>query len=72
MLLGLLVMWVLPDRPEETSFLNAGERKLQLERMNRGTRADYGRTLTKKHILMAFRDWRVSRILCDEAKREGL
>ncbi|KAI0805982.1 major facilitator superfamily domain-containing protein [Irpex lacteus] len=58
-ILGLLVMWVLPDRPEETSFLNAEERKIQLERMNRGTRADYGRTLTKKHILMAFRDWRV-------------
>ncbi|KAI0090141.1 MFS general substrate transporter [Irpex rosettiformis] len=58
-LLGLLVVLALPDRPEETPFLRETERKLQLERMNRGTRADYGRTLTKQHILAAFRDWRV-------------
>ncbi|KAI0805978.1 MFS general substrate transporter [Irpex lacteus] len=58
-LLGVLAMWILPDRPEETPFLNEAERKLQLERMNRGIRADYGRTLTKKHIFAAFRDWRI-------------
>ncbi|KAI0090137.1 MFS general substrate transporter [Irpex rosettiformis] len=58
-LLGFLAMWVLPDRPEETPFLNETERKLQLERMNRGIRADYGRTLTKRHIFAAFRDWRI-------------
>ena len=61
-------MWVLPDRPEETPFLNEQERKLQLERMNRGIRADYGRTLTRKHIFAAFRDWRVSQTyICKEA-----
>ena len=59
-LLGVLVMLALPDRPEETPFLTEAERKLQLERMNRSTRADYGRTLTRKHIFLAFRDWRVS------------
>ena len=59
-LMGLLVLLVLPDRPEETSFLDDTERTLQLERMNRGSRADYGRTLNTKHILSAFRDWRVS------------
>ena len=59
-LMGLFVILVLPDRPEETSFLDGTERTLQLERMNRGSRADYGRTLDTKHILSAFRDWRVS------------
>ncbi|KAI0090138.1 MFS general substrate transporter [Irpex rosettiformis] len=58
-LLGLLVMRLLPNRPEETSFLDEAERKLQLERMNRGMRADFGRTLTKRHILDGFLDWRV-------------
>ncbi|KAI0805980.1 MFS general substrate transporter [Irpex lacteus] len=58
-LLGLLVTQILPDRPEETSFLDDKERKLQLERMNRGTGADYGRTLNKRHIVAAFCDWRV-------------
>ena len=58
-LLGFMAMWLLPDRPEETPFLNEEERKLQIERMNRATRADVGRTITKKHIFAAFRDWRV-------------
>ncbi|KAI0687669.1 major facilitator superfamily domain-containing protein [Cytidiella melzeri] len=58
-LLGLMAMWYLPDRPEETSFLNEEERKIQVQRMNRGIRADVGRTLNKKHIFAAFRDWRI-------------
>lgn len=59
MLLGLMTMWLLPDRPEETSFLTEEEHKIQMERMNRGIKADVGRTVTKKHIAMAFKDWRV-------------
>ena len=62
-LLGLLAMWLLPDRPEETSFLNEAERELQLERINRGITADVGRTVNKAHIVAAFKDWRVSGIL---------
>ena len=60
MILGILAIWILPDRPEETRFLNEAERKLQIERMHRGMSPDHGRTLTKRHILAAFRDWRVS------------
>lgn len=60
-LLGLLTMWILPNRPEETSFLTEAERKLQFNRMNRGLRADVGRTVNKAHISAAFKDWRVSR-----------
>lgn len=58
-LLGLMTMWLLPDRPEETSFLTEEERTIQMERMNRGIKADVGRTVTKKHIAMAFKDWRI-------------
>ncbi len=70
-LLGLLVTQILPGRPEETSFLDDKERKLQLERMNRGTGADYGRTLNKRHIVAAFCDWRVSlrHLLLSEVER---
>ncbi|EKM58060.1 uncharacterized protein PHACADRAFT_252046 [Phanerochaete carnosa HHB-10118-sp] len=57
--LGLLTMWLLPDRPEETSFLTESERQIQLERMNRGLRADVGRTINKAHIKAAFKDWRI-------------
>jgi sugar phosphate permease len=59
-LLGLLIMWLLPDRPEETSFLTEAERKIQLARMNRGITADVGRVVNKKHVVAAFKDWRVS------------
>ncbi|PSR70580.1 hypothetical protein PHLCEN_2v13551 [Hermanssonia centrifuga] len=58
-ILGVLTLWLLPDRPEETAFLNDQERKLQIERMNRGLKADVGRTVNKKHITAAFKDWRL-------------
>ncbi|KAI0676436.1 MFS general substrate transporter [Trametes maxima] len=58
-LLGLLSMVILPNRPEETRILNEREREIAIERMNRGTRADIGRTVNKPHISAAFRDWRV-------------
>lgn len=46
-LLGVLTLFLLPNRPEETSFLNEKEREIALERANRGTKADTGRTITK-------------------------
>ena len=46
-LLGIMTIFLLPDRPEETPFLNEKERRLQLERMNRGISADVGRTVNK-------------------------
>ncbi|KAI0078355.1 MFS general substrate transporter [Panus rudis PR-1116 ss-1] len=58
-LLGLLAMIVLPDRPEETPFLNEEERKIQLERRSRGLQADFGRVVNKSHVYSAFRDWRI-------------
>ncbi|KAJ3552700.1 hypothetical protein NM688_g4015 [Phlebia brevispora] len=57
--LGVIALFLLPDRPEETSYLSGEERLLQLERMNRGITADVGRSLNKEHIKRAFKDWRV-------------
>ncbi|KAI0356061.1 MFS general substrate transporter [Trametes cingulata] len=58
-LVGLLSMLILPNRPEETSIFNEKEREIALERMNRGIKADVGRTVTKSHIVAAFKDWRI-------------
>ncbi|EAU89471.2 hypothetical protein CC1G_07697 [Coprinopsis cinerea okayama7 len=58
-LLGILTLFILPNRPESTSFFNDRERKIALARMNRATRGDVGATVNKAHILLAFQDWRV-------------
>ncbi|GBE87251.1 Uncharacterized transporter [Sparassis crispa] len=57
--LGILSIFILPDRPEATTMLNEEERLLALERVNRGLKADTGRTINKKHIFAAFKDWRI-------------
>lgn len=41
-LLGVLCLFILPGRPETTDFLTHSERKLAIERMNRGTTGDTG------------------------------
>ena len=46
-LMGFVAMIFLPNRPEETSFLNEDERKIQMERQSRGLKADVGRTVNK-------------------------
>ncbi|TFY62669.1 hypothetical protein EVJ58_g3717 [Rhodofomes roseus] len=58
-LLGIATLFLLPNRPEETSYLTEDERALAIQRMNRGTSGDTGRVLKKKHILAAFLDWRI-------------
>ncbi|KXN84387.1 hypothetical protein AN958_12646 [Leucoagaricus sp. SymC.cos] len=58
-LLGILTMFFLPNRPESTTFLNERERKLALERMNRDSSGDTGATVNKAHIWMALKDWRI-------------
>ncbi|KAJ8495193.1 hypothetical protein ONZ45_g12963 [Pleurotus djamor] len=59
MLLGVLTMFILPDRPESTSFFNEEERRIAIDRMNRSTSGDVGATVNKAHVGAAFRDWRV-------------
>ncbi|EGO03746.1 hypothetical protein SERLA73DRAFT_175369 [Serpula lacrymans var. lacrymans S7.3] len=58
-LLGILCLFILPDRPDSTSFLTESERKLALDRMSRGTSGDTGHTINRRHIIAAFLDWRV-------------
>jgi hypothetical protein len=47
-LLGITAMFVLPDRPEVTKFLNDKERILALERRNRFSRGDIGATVNRR------------------------
>ncbi|TFY76493.1 hypothetical protein EWM64_g7519 [Hericium alpestre] len=58
-LLGLCALVLLPGRPEMSSLFNEDERKLALERANRGTSYDNGYMINKSHILDTFKDWRV-------------
>jgi MFS family permease len=60
MLLGLSTLFLLPNRPESTSYLTEEERAIALERMNRATSGDTGAVLNKAHLRMAFRDWKVN------------
>ncbi|KAJ7717634.1 MFS general substrate transporter [Mycena maculata] len=59
LLMGLVSIFFLPNRPESTSFFNGRERTIALDRMNRSTSGDVGAKVDRPHILMAFRDWRV-------------
>ncbi|KAG5652792.1 hypothetical protein H0H81_003622 [Sphagnurus paluster] len=45
--LGILTIFLLPDRPESTSFLNDRERSIALERMNRDTSGDNGAVVNR-------------------------
>ena len=45
--LGILTMFLLPNRPEETSIFNEEERELAIARMNRGISGDLGRMVNK-------------------------
>ena len=50
-LLGVLCLFLLPGRPESTDFLTHAERKLAVERMNRGTSGDIGAIVNKSTLL---------------------
>ncbi|KAJ7461755.1 MFS general substrate transporter [Mycena galericulata] len=58
-IMGVVTLFLLPNRPESTPFLNESERAIALDRMNRSTSGDVGAKVDKAHILMAFRDWRI-------------
>jgi len=58
-LLGIATIFLLPDRPESTTFLTERERKLAIERMNRSTSRDDGAVIQKVHVYAAFHDWRI-------------
>ncbi|KAF8504404.1 MFS general substrate transporter [Russula emetica] len=58
-LLGLIAIFFLPDRPETTEFFTEEERKVALARSNRDTSGDIGYHINKRHIADAFKDWRI-------------
>jgi len=58
-LLGVITLFVLPNRPESTKFFSQREREIALERGSRGTKADIGAVVNKAHVLAALTDWRV-------------
>ncbi|KAL5499292.1 hypothetical protein ACEPAH_1810 [Sanghuangporus vaninii] len=58
-LMGLITLTFLPDRPEMTRFFNEKERKIAFERINRGISSDVGYNVKKSHIWAALKDWRV-------------
>jgi hypothetical protein len=46
-------MFLLPDRPETTSFLNEREREIAMDRRNRGISGDVGFTVNKSKKILA-------------------
>ncbi|KAH9965175.1 major facilitator superfamily domain-containing protein [Russula dissimulans] len=58
-LLGLIAIAFLPDRPETTGFFTEEERKIALARANRDTSGDIGYHINKSHIADAFKDWKI-------------
>ncbi|RDB29892.1 hypothetical protein Hypma_014036 [Hypsizygus marmoreus] len=58
-LLGIMTLFFLPNRPESTTYLTEREREIALERMNRATSGDSGAVVNRAHVFLAFRDWRI-------------
>jgi len=53
-LLGVVALFFLPNRPDSTSYLNERERELALERMNRNTSGDIGATVNKSKAVLCY------------------
>ncbi|KAG6335126.1 hypothetical protein ID866_3966 [Astraeus odoratus] len=58
-ILGIITWFALPNRPESTRFFDEREREVALQRGARGTTADIGAVVNKRHILAAITDWRI-------------
>ncbi|KAG8693711.1 hypothetical protein FRC09_010342 [Ceratobasidium sp. 395] len=56
-LVGLLVLFFLPSRPETTKWLSEDERKLAQRRLNREV-ASEGHSINWKHVIMSFTDYK--------------
>lgn len=53
-IIGLLAMALLPNRPEETTLFSEKEREIALHRANRGLKADTGRVVNKGTLRWRF------------------
>ncbi|KAF8706648.1 mfs general substrate transporter, partial [Rhizoctonia solani] len=56
-LVGIIVLLLLPSRPETTKWLTEDERKLAQRRLNREV-ASEGRSINWKHVIMSFTDYK--------------
>lgn len=50
--MGIVTIFLLPNRPESTTFFNERERAIALDRMNRGTSGDTGAKVEKGERLI--------------------
>ena len=58
-LMGVIALLFLFDRPESTKALTEPERELALRRMNRDATGDVGPGIKRGHVAAAFKDYRV-------------
>ncbi|KZT52862.1 MFS general substrate transporter [Calocera cornea HHB12733] len=58
-IVGLLCIKILPDRPDTATWLNEDERQLAVMRMSRGGLKEKPRTINMRHVWMAIRDWKI-------------
>ncbi|EJU00031.1 MFS general substrate transporter [Dacryopinax primogenitus] len=56
---GLLCMKVLPDRPDTMTWLSPEEKRLAVRRMNRGGKKERAHTLNMRHVWRAARDIKI-------------
>lgn len=56
-LVGFLVLFFLPSRPETTKWLSEDDRKLAQRRLNREV-ASEGTAINWKHVIMSFTDYK--------------
>ncbi|EJD52982.1 MFS general substrate transporter [Auricularia subglabra TFB-10046 SS5] len=59
-IIGILALLLLADRPEDARMFNPEEKELAVARMNRGASKEVSGTLNTGHIKLAVKDWRVS------------
>lgn len=58
-LLGIMTLFLLPNRPESTTYLTERERAIALDRMNRSTSGDTGAVVNRgmyRHIIFKWRE----------------
>jgi sugar phosphate permease len=58
-IVGLLCIKILPDRPDTATWLNEDERQLAVMRMSRGGLKEKPRTINWAHVWMALMDWKI-------------
>lgn len=64
-LMGIVALFFLADRPEDARMFSQAEKELSIARMNRGTSKEASGTLNPGHIKLALTDWKVRLLICN-------